>query len=69
MLHHDGSRHASLEGQPPLDLIMTQRGRSRARPRPSVREDVLGTLGLQRSLYTDRGAYYFLGEIDRGHPT
>jgi transposase len=81
----DGSRHAWLEGQAPLDLIVTL-------------DDATGTIysaflveeegtastfralkqvffehGLPMSLYTDRGSHYFrttkAGEIDRGSPT
>ncbi|MUT27209.1 hypothetical protein GNX16_08535 [Mesorhizobium japonicum] len=72
MLHQDGSRHAWLEGPPPLDLIVTM-------------DDATGTLysaflveeegtassfrglsetfcakGLRSSLYTDRGSHYFV---------
>jgi transposase len=71
MLHQDGSRHGWLEGQPPLDLIVTM-------------DDATGTIysaflveeegtasalrgllevftehGLPCSLYTDRGSHYF----------
>ena len=71
MLHQDGSRHAWLEGEAPLDLIVTL-------------DDATGTIysaflveeegtastfralnevfcahGLPMSLYTDRGAHYF----------
>ena len=62
MLHQDGSRHAWLEDEPPLDLIVIP-------PRRRNGCDLL-VFELPMSLYTDRGAHYFrttkAGEIDRG---
>ena len=71
MLHQDGSRHAWLEGQPPLDLIVTLDDATGAIDSAFLVEeegtastfralkDVFGTHGLPMSLYTDRGAHYF----------
>ncbi len=81
MLHQDGSRHAWLEGQPALDLIVTLddatgtiysaflvEEEGTASTFWALRE-VLGEHGLPMSLYTDRGSHYFratkAGEIDR----
>jgi transposase len=85
MLHQDGSRHAWLEGQPPLDLIVTLDDATGAIYSAFLVEeegtastfralkDVFGTHGLPMSLYTDRGAHYFYspeaGAIDRKQPT
>ena len=73
MLHQDGSRHAWLEGQPALDLIVTmddatgrsiRRSWSRRKARPLLR-----TRPADEPLYGSR-AHYFrttkAGEIDRG---
>src|ERR1700689_3307566 len=71
MLHQDGPRHAWLEGQPPLDLIVTMDDATGAiysaflteeeAPAPPFRplREVFGRPGLPMSLYTDRGAHYF----------
>jgi len=85
MLHQDGSRHAWLEGEPPLDLIVTLDDATGAIYSAFLVEEegtastfralkeVFETHGLPMSLYTDRGSHYFCttkaGEIDRGHPT
>jgi transposase len=85
MLHQDGSRHAWLEGEPPLDLIVTLddatgqiysaflvEEEGTASTFRALKE-VFGAHGLPMSLYTDRGAHYFrtskAGEIDRDHLT
>jgi transposase len=85
MLHQDGSRHAWLEGQALLDLIVTLddatgtiysaflvEEEGTASTFRALKE-VFGRHGLPMSLYTDRGSHYFCttkaGEIDRGHPT
>ena len=85
MLHQDGSRHAWLEGQAPLDLIVTLDDATGAIYSAFLVEEegtastfralkeVFSQYGLPMSLYTDRGSHYFhttkAGEIDRGHPT
>jgi transposase len=85
MLHQDGSRHAWLEGQPALDLIVTLDDATGAIYSAFLveEEDTASTFralrevfsehGLPMSLYTDRGSHYFrttrAGEIDRGCPT
>jgi hypothetical protein len=85
MLHQDGSRHAWLEGQPALDLIVTLDDATGAIYSAFLIEEegtastfralneVFSEHGLPMSLYTDRGAHYFrtpkAGEIDRGSPT
>jgi hypothetical protein len=82
MLHQDGSRHAWLEGQPALDLIVTLDDATGAIYSAFLVEEegtastfralkeVLSEHGLPMSLYTDRGSHYFrttkAGEIDRG---
>jgi hypothetical protein len=71
MLHQDGSRHGWLEGQPPLDLIVTMddatstiysaflvEEEGTASSLRGLRE-VLVAHGLPCSLYTDRGSHYF----------
>ena len=71
MLHQDGSRHAWLEGQAPLDLIVTMddatgtiysaflvEEEGTASTFRALKE-VFGKHGLPMSLYTDRGAHYF----------
>jgi transposase len=85
MLHQDGSRHAWLEGEAPLDLIVTMddatgaiysaflvEEESTASTFRALKE-VFSQHGLPMSLYTDRGAHYFrttkAGEIDRSHLT
>jgi len=85
MLHQDGSRHEWLEGQPPLDLIVTLEDatgeiysaflveeESTASTFRALNE-VFGAHGLPMSLYTDRGAHYFYSPqaaaIDRKQPT
>ena len=85
MLHQDGSRHAWLEGQPALDLIVTLDDATGAIYSAFLVEEegtastfralreVFAEHGLPMSLYTDRGSHYFrttrAGEIDRGCPT
>jgi transposase len=85
MLHQDGSRHAWLEGHPPLDLIVTLDDATGAIYSAFLTEEegtastfralneVFSEHGLPMSLYTDRGSHYFqtskAGEIDRDHPT
>ena len=85
MLHQDGSRHAWLEGQPALDLIVTLDDATGAIYSGFLIEEegtastfralneVFSEHGLPMSLYTDRGGHYFratkAGEIDRGQPT
>jgi transposase len=71
MLHQDGSRHAWLEGQPALDLIVTMDdATSEIYSAFLVEEEgtastfqalleVIGRHGLPLSLYTDRGSHYF----------
>jgi transposase len=85
MLHQDGSRHAWLEGQAALDLIVTMDDATGAIYSAFLIEEegtastfralkeVFSAHGLPMSLYTDRGSHYFrtakAGEIDRGCPT
>ena len=85
MLHQDGSRHAWLEGQPALDLIVTLDDATGAIYSAFLVEEegtastfralneVFSEHGLPMSLYTDRGGHYFhtpkAGEIDRNHLT
>jgi transposase len=85
MLHQDGSRHAWLEGEAPLDLIVTLDDATGAIYSAFLIEEegtastfralkeVFSEHGLPMSLYTDRGSHYFrttkAGEIDRSHPT
>ena len=71
MLHQDGSRHAWLEGQPALDLIVTMDdATSTIYSGFLVEEEGTGSTfcgllevftehGLPCSLYTDRGSHYF----------
>src|SRR5271157_2292432 len=71
MLHQDGSRHEWLEGQPPLDLIVTMDDATGTIYSAFLIEEegtastfralneVFGRRGLPMSLYTDRGAHYF----------
>lgn len=71
MLHQDGSRHAWLEGQPALDLIVTMDdATSEIYSAFLVDEEgtastfralleVITRHGLPLSLYTDRGSHYF----------
>ena len=68
MLHQDGSRHAWLEGQPPLDLIVTLDDATGAIYSAFLVEEegtastfralkeVFSEHGLPMSLYTDRGS-------------
>ena len=81
----DGSRHAWLEGQAALDLIVTLDDATGAIYSAFLVEEegtastfralkqVFSEHGLPMSLYTDRGSHYFrttkAGEIDRGSPT
>ena len=71
MLHQDGSRHAWLQGQPALDLIVTLDDATGAIYSAFLIEEegtastfralkeTFGAHGLPISLYTDRGAHYF----------
>jgi hypothetical protein len=71
MLHQDGSRHAWLEGQPALDLIVTLDDATGAIHSAFLIEEegtastfralseVFSQHGLPMSLYTDRGSHYF----------
>ena len=71
MLHQDGSRHAWIEGLPPMDLIVTLddatseiysmflvEEEGTASTFQALRE-VINENGLFCSLYTDRGSHYF----------
>jgi transposase len=71
MLHQDGSRHEWLEGEAPLDLIVTMddatgtiysafliEEEGTASTFRALKE-AFGRHGLPMSLYTDRGAHYF----------
>lgn len=72
MLHQDGSRHAWLAGEPPLDLIVTlDDATSKIYSAFLIEEEgtvstfqalleVFTAQGLPCSLYTDRGSHYFL---------
>ncbi|TJW36833.1 MAG: ISNCY family transposase [Mesorhizobium sp.] len=72
MLHQDGSRHAWVEGQPPLDLIVTMDDATSTIYSAFLAEEegtassLLGLMetfaakGLPSSLYTDRGSHYFV---------
>ena len=71
MLHQDGSRHAWLEGQAPMDLIVTLDDATGAIYSAFLVEeegtastfrglrDVIERHGLFCALYTDRGSHYF----------
>jgi Winged helix-turn helix len=71
MLHQDGSRHAWLEGQGPLDLIVTMDDATSTVYSAFLVEeegtastfrgllDVFVAHGLPCSLYSDRGSHYF----------
>ena len=71
MLHQDGSRHGWLDGQPPLDLIVTMDDATSTIYSAFLVEEegtastfrglleVLIEHGLPCSLYTDRGSHYF----------
>jgi Winged helix-turn helix len=71
MLHQDGSQHGWLEGQPPLDLIVTMDdATSTIYSALLVEEEGTGSTfcglievfrvhGLPCALYTDRGSHYF----------
>jgi len=71
MLHQDGSSHAWLEGQPPLDLIVTLDDATSALLSAFLVEEegtassfrglreVVERHGLFCELYTDRGSHYF----------
>ena len=71
MLHQDGSRHAWLEGQAPLDLIVTLDDATGAIYSAFLVEEegtastflalreVIERHGLFCALYTDRGSHYF----------
>jgi len=71
LLHQDGSRHAWIEGLPPLDLIVTMddatseiysmflvEEEGTASTFRALRE-VIAKQGLFCALYTDRGSHYF----------
>lgn len=71
LLHQDGSRHAWIEGLPPLDLIVTMddatseiysmflvEEEGTASTFRALRE-VIAKHGLFCALYTDRGSHYF----------
>lgn len=76
MLHQDGSRHGWLEGQPPLDLIVTMDDATSTIYSAFLVEEegTVSTLrgllevfvaeGLPCALYTDRGSHYF--HTDKG---
>jgi hypothetical protein len=71
MLHQDGSTHAWLEGQAPLDLVVTMDDATgtiysallvEEEGTASSFQGLLATFiakGLPSSLYTDRGSHYF----------
>jgi transposase len=71
MLHQDGSRHEWLEGEAPLDLIVTMDDATGTIYSAFLIEEegtastfralneAFGRHGLPMSLYTDRGAHYF----------
>jgi transposase len=71
MLHQDGSRHAWLEGQAPLDLIVTMDDATSAvlsiflvseegtASTFRALAEVIGRHGLFLAFYTDRGSHYF----------
>src|SRR5216684_1829000 len=71
MLHQDGSQHVWLEGQAPLDLIVTMDDATSTIYSAFLVEqegtassfcgllDVLVAHGLPCALYTDRGSHYF----------
>ena len=71
MLHQDGSRHAWLEGQPALDLIVTMDDATSTIYSAFLVEEegtassfrglleTFSSQGLPSSLYTDRGSHYF----------
>lgn len=72
MLHQDGSRHAWLEGQPMLDLIVTMDDATSTLYSAFLIEEegtassfqglleTFVTKGLPSSFYTDRGSHYFV---------
>jgi transposase len=71
MLHQDGSQHAWLDGQPPLDLIVTMDDATSTIYSAFLVEEegtastfrglleVFTAQGLPCALYTDRGSHYF----------
>ena len=71
MLHQDASRHAWLEGEPPLDLVVTMDDATNEIYSAFLVEEestastfqafleVFGRKGLPLSMYTDRGSHYF----------
>src|ERR1700722_19878704 len=71
MLHQDGSRHAWLEGQPAMDLIVTMDdatgeiysaflvGEEGTASTFRALLEVFTRHGVPLSLYTDRGSHYF----------
>ena len=85
MLHQDGSRHEWLEGEPPLDLIVTMDDATAIYSAFLVEEEgttstfrglseVFSQHILPLSLYTYRDAHYFhtpkaSSEIYLCHPT
>jgi len=72
MLHQDGSRHAWLANEPPLDLIVTMDDATSTIYSAILVEEegtassfralteTLCAKGLPSSLYTDRGSHYFV---------
>ena len=71
LLHQDASRHGWLDGQPPLDLVVTLDDATSAIYSAFLVEEegtassfrglaeVVATKGLFCALYTDRGSHYF----------
>lgn len=71
LLHQDGSRHAWLAGEPPLDLIVTMDDATSTIYSAFLVEEegtassfkglmeTFAAKGLPSSLYTDRGSHYF----------
>jgi Winged helix-turn helix len=71
MLHQDGSQHVWLEGQPPLDLIVTMDDATRTIYSAFLVEqegtissfcgllEVFEARGLPCSIYSDRASHYF----------
>jgi transposase len=78
MLHQDGSRHAWLGGQPPMDLIVTMDDATSEIysaflvPEEGTAStfrglmDVFSSHGLPMSFYSDRGSHYFVMEAAGG---
>lgn len=78
MLHQDGSRHDWLQGQPPLDLVVTMDDATSViysaflvveegtASTFRALAEVFGAQGLPLSLYTDRGSHYFYTAVAGG---